>query len=85
MPDWNGMLPTTFSVASSMIQNCLGYEPMISVPVPALTFGESLFDCARGAFEAVDMTRATATPAARVRSIVAPLLERQRSVGFTEK
>ena len=26
MPDWNGIVPTTFSVASSMIQNCFGND-----------------------------------------------------------
>ena len=30
----NGIVPTIFSVASSMIQNCFGYAPMISVPLP---------------------------------------------------
>ena len=44
MPDWNGIVPTTFSVASSMIQNCLGYDPMISVPLPAVNRGLSPFD-----------------------------------------
>src|SRR5664279_2037569 len=41
MPDWNGIVPTTFSVASSMIQYCFGYDPMISVPLPAETRGFS--------------------------------------------
>jgi hypothetical protein len=47
IPDWNGIVPTTFSVASSMIQYCFGYEPMISVPLPAET-RVSPFDCAWG-------------------------------------
>src|SRR5262245_25740754 len=41
MPDLNGIVPTIFSVASSMIQNWFGYEPMISVPLPAVSFGLS--------------------------------------------
>src|SRR5262245_10068770 len=46
MPDVNGIVPVIFSVASSMTQNCFGYEPMISVPLPADTRGFSPFDCA---------------------------------------
>src|SRR2546421_12175823 len=41
MPDWYGIVPVTFSVASSMIQYCFGYDPMISVPLPADTRGFS--------------------------------------------
>src|SRR5438034_4906576 len=37
MPDLNGIDPTIFSVASSMIQNLSGYVPTISVPLPATT------------------------------------------------
>src|SRR4051812_25758319 len=48
MPDENGIVPTIFSVASSMIQNCFGYDPMMSVPLPAEIFGFSPFDCDRG-------------------------------------
>ena len=41
IPDWYGIVPTTFSVASSMIQYCFGYDPMINVPLPALIRGFS--------------------------------------------
>jgi hypothetical protein len=37
IPDWNGIVPTIFSEASSMIQT-LRHEPMMSVPFPADTF-----------------------------------------------
>src|SRR5262245_29022978 len=43
MPDWYGIVPTIFSDASSMIQYCFGYDPMISVPLPAETRGLSDF------------------------------------------
>src|SRR5713101_7120628 len=41
MPDLNGIDPTIFSVASSMIQNLSGYVPTISVPLPATILGLS--------------------------------------------
>src|SRR3979490_2922126 len=44
MPDLNGIEPTIFSVASSMIQNLSGYVPTIRVPLPATTFGLSAAD-----------------------------------------
>src|ERR1043165_416448 len=49
MPEAYGMVPVIFSVASSMIQYCFGYDPMISVPLPAETRGFSPFDCAPSA------------------------------------
>jgi len=61
IPDWNGIDPTTFSVASSMIQNCYGYEPMMSVPLPALTRGFSPLDWA----ERTESVAAIAIVAAR--------------------
>src|SRR4051812_45218663 len=65
MPDWNGMLPTIFSVASSMIQNCFGYEPMISVPLPAETRGGSAVWTGTR-----QTTRATASAPAILRTMV---------------
>src|SRR2546422_10670220 len=46
MPDLNGIVPTIFSVASSMIQYWLGYAPMISVPLPAVFAAAGLPFCA---------------------------------------
>jgi hypothetical protein len=37
-----------------MIQNCFGYEPMISVPLPAVTRGVSPFAGTRGNSEVLD-------------------------------
>ncbi len=60
MPDWNGIVPTIFSVASSMIQYCFGYDPMIRVPLPADTRGFSAGRvCARTAMTARPITPAT--------------------------
>src|SRR5215467_7249562 len=65
MPDENGIVPTIFSVASSMIQNCFGYEPMMSVPLPADTRGFSPFDCAGDAASLEELAVETETTAAR--------------------
>ena len=57
MPDLYGIVPTIFSVASSMTQYWLGNEPMMSVPLPATIFGGAAAFCA--ATSAADATSAT--------------------------
>src|SRR5262245_21125153 len=75
MPDWNGMVPTIFSVASSMIQYCLGYDPMMRVPFPAETLGFSAFcsEAVRSATASRPARRAASVETTAARAMKAPM------------
>src|SRR5436190_22282209 len=82
MPDLNGIDPTAFSVASSMIQNLSGYVPTIRVPLPATPFGFSAV--CTGTQRATSASPIDATQADRKRESMALILKKSLTAETAE-